>query len=70
MPRSTPLNSPLALLDESKLEQGTDDLVPFLTISSPTVDTSELTPDTEDLVLLLLLLGPKPVNLPLDTPKL
>ena len=36
------------LLDESKLEQGTDDLVPFLTISSPTVDTSELTPDTED----------------------
>ena len=56
------------LLDESKLEQGTDDLVPFLTISSPTVDPSELTLDTEDLVLLLLLLlGPKPVNFLLDT---
>ena len=32
------------LLDESKLEQGTDDLVPFLTIISPTVDP--LTVDT------------------------
>ena len=35
------------LLDESKLEQGTDDLVPFLTIISPTVDP--LTVDTPKL---------------------